>query len=145
MSERAEPDDFEVSGLGVEPPSDDDTPEPLPVHRIVPAVGAERLPPVTRQRRLREPVSIFSVESVLPLLSKCAPHSGPPPERQYAPRIERSHGLVKLTQVRIEETAEWREREERRRAKQVMPRPPASWRRNKSSKLRRLLGLDLGD
>jgi hypothetical protein len=143
MSERAEPDDLEAPALDAEQPlPDDDTPEPLPVHRIVPAVGAERLKAL---RGLRAPVCIFSVDTVLPLLGKCAPHSGPPPERQYAPRIERSHGLVKRTYVRIEETAEWREREERRRAKQVMPRPPASWRRNKSSKLRRLLGLDLGD
>ncbi len=143
MSERAEPDDIEAPALDAEQPlPDDDTPEQPPVHRIVPAVGAE---PLKALSGLRAPVCIFSVDTVLPLLGKCAVRAGPAPDKLYAPRVERTHGLVKLTRVRIEETAEWREREERRRAKQVMPRPTASWRNRKSKKLRSLLGLDLGD
>jgi hypothetical protein len=142
MSERAEPEDLEVSGLGAEPPSDDDAPDPAPVRRIVPALGAERLKAL---RGLHQPVCVFNAETALKLLGKCLIPVNPPPEALYAPRIERTHGLVRLTHVRIEETAEWREREERRRAKQRPPRPTASWRNTKSRKLRTMLGLDLGD
>jgi hypothetical protein len=146
VSDRAEPDELDAATVPAVEPGDidlhDDAPEPMPVHRVVPAVGAERLQAL---RGLREPVSIFSADTALRVLGKCGVPVSPPPEQLYAARVERTHGLVKLTHVRIEDTAEWREREERRRAKQRPPRPTASWRNRKSSKLRRMLGLDLGD
>jgi hypothetical protein len=146
MSDRAEPDELDAAAVPAVEPSDavlhDDAPEPPPVHRIVPAVGAERLQAL---RGLHEPVSIFSAGTALKVLGKCWLPVRPPPEVMYAPCIERTHGLVKLTHVRIEDTAEWREREERRRAKQRPPRPTASWRNTKSKKLRGMLGLDLGE
>jgi hypothetical protein len=146
VSERAEPDDLDAAAVPAVEPSDavlhDEAPEPMPVHRVVSAVGAERLHAL---RGLREPVSIFSADTALKMLGKCGVPVSPPPEQLYAVRVERTHGLVKLTHVRIEDTAEWREREERRRAKQRPPRPTASWRNRKSKKLRCMLGLDLGD
>jgi hypothetical protein len=48
-----------------------------------------------------------------------------PQLRQMGYRIERSPGVLRYTPVPLHETAEWKEREAARRARQIVPRPGA--------------------
>ena len=110
------------------------------IKRTVPAAGAEPLQPVAR---LRAPVSIFNPVTLTarrPIRLQAAT----PDAEQWAQRVVREHGVVRLVRVRVEETEAWRVKEEARRAKQRPPKPCAAMRRRKSAKLRKLLGIDLG-
>lgn len=146
MSERAEPDELDAAGgPAVDPPDAEphDAQELQPVQRIVPAADADRLHVLHGRWALRAPVSIFNVETAADMLAKCRAGRVPPPEPLYVPQVERTHGVVRLVRVRVEDTAEWQAKEQARRAKQRPPKPCAAMRRRKSEKLRKLLGLDL--
>ena len=97
----------------------DDVAEPAPVHRIVSAADA---PPV----QTVAVSSIFGLAATVQSLKRgrfgTAEQFAPPPYR-----VERSYadGTLRVIRQRPEETAEWQEREHRRRAKQRPPKPSA--------------------
>lgn len=103
----------------------DDIPEPGPVHRIVSAADAEPLKVI--------PVSsIFGLAATFKGLQRgrfgAAQADEDAPPKEPAPyRVERSwaDGVHRVIRQRPEETAEWQEREARRRAKQRPPKPTA--------------------
>jgi hypothetical protein len=139
MSDRESPDDEAAAAELALDAAADDVDDLPPVRRIVPAHEA---PPL--HLRLAAPVSIFHVETVATLLDLCGRRlhaelsTLPLPPR----RIERELGLVRVVEIRPEDTAAWREREQSRRAKQRPPPPTKGW-RTRSKKLRKVLGLDL--
>lgn len=135
MSDREAPDD-ELVACELE---GDDVADLVPIRRVVPAHEATPL-----GLRLAAPVTIFHADAVATLLDRCGRslHAQlrvlPPVPR----RIERDFGLVRVVEVRPEETAAWQEKEQARRAKQRPPPPTKGW-RTRSKKLRKVLGLDL--
>ena len=97
----------------------DDLAEPAPVHRIVSAADA---PPV----QTVAVSSIFGLAATVQSLKRG--RFGAPEQFTPAPyRVERSYadGTLRVIRQRPEETAEWQEREQRRRAKQRPPKPTA--------------------
>ncbi|MDB5779973.1 MAG: hypothetical protein JWP93_2338 [Polaromonas sp.] len=84
------------------------------IHHLVSAADA---PPL----KLTGPVSVFC-------LADAAIEWGfqeLPQLRQMGYRIERSPGVLRYTPLPLHETAEWKEREAARRARQIVPRPGA--------------------
>ncbi len=97
----------------------DDVEEPAPVRRIVSAADA---PPV----QTMAVSSIFGLAATVQSLKRG--RFGASEQFEPAPyRVERSYadGTLRVIRQRPEETAEWQEREERRRAKQRPPKPTA--------------------
>jgi hypothetical protein len=97
----------------------DDLPEPAPVRRVVSAADA---PPV----QTVAVSSIFGLAATVQSLK--AGRFGAAEQFTPAPyRVERSYadGTLRVIRQRPEETAEWQEREQRRRAKQRPPKPTA--------------------
>jgi hypothetical protein len=97
----------------------DDIPEPAPVRRVVSAADA---PPV----QTVAVSSIFGLAATVQSLK--AGRFGAAEQFEPAPyRVERSYadGTLRVIRQRPEETAEWQEREQRRRAKQRPPKPSA--------------------
>jgi hypothetical protein len=97
----------------------DDLAEPAPVHRIVSAADA---PPV----QTVAVSSIFGLAATVQSLKRG--RFGTAEQFEPAPyRVERSYadGTLRVIRQRPEDTAEWQEREQRRRAKQRPPKPSA--------------------
>lgn len=99
----------------------DDLPEPdaLPVRRVIRAVDAE-------------PLKVIAVSSVFGLAetARALKRGRFGTREQFEPppyRVERSYadGSVRVIRQRVEETAEWQEREAARRARQRPPKPTA--------------------
>ena len=103
---------------------DDDTADDWPtMRRIVPAEQTELLPDA-------------NLTSVFDLAHEPLKLRGTFTQRTRHPhyRIERGDGVTRYRQVEEQDTEAYREREIQRRARQVLPRPPASF-RTRSAKL----------
>jgi hypothetical protein len=101
----------------------DDLAEPAPVHRIVSAADA---PPVQTVAF----ASVFTMADAAKAAKALQQFGrfGAEQASEPAPyRVERSYadGTLRVIRQRPEETAEWQEREQRRRAKQRPPKPTA--------------------
>jgi len=85
------------------------------IHRIV---SAESVKPL----EIKAPTSIFNMGANVFKLK------GPAEKlTKKLMKVERIDGLVKCTQILEQDTLEWREREEQRRARQKPPKPGAKY------------------
>jgi len=114
----------------------DDWASAAPVHLVVSAAQRKPLRP-------KGPVSIFDAVAFLP---KLVPSRRPQVcARDVAQRaskvIELPDGGIRHIAIRVQETREWQEREEARRARQVPPKAPKEM-RGKGKKLAELVGSD---
>ncbi len=116
----------------------DDLPEPPPVRRVVSAADAPPVQPIAAS-------SIFGLAATVQSLK--AGRFGAAEQFEPAPyRVERSYadGTLRVIRQRPEETAEWQEREQRRRAKQRPPKPSAKV-RTRGKKVRQFDGETFDD
>ncbi len=102
----------------------DDVADPLPVHRLLAAADAPPLQGlgVSSVFGLADAAKAAKALRSLGRFGAAEPQALPP-----LLRVERFYadGAVRVIRQRPEETAEWQEREERRRAKQRPPKPTA--------------------
>jgi DNA-directed RNA polymerase len=95
----------------------DDEDDPLitapVIHRTIKASDAA---PIT----IKGPRSVFDIgRAGVPMNQKRVPKA-----EKTITRIERLEGVTRSVRILEQETAEWRERDEQRRARQILPRPP---------------------
>lgn len=107
-----------------------------PVRRVVPALSCKPL-------RVNGPRWVFELpasgEPLRIQLEALSDFARAEIRRVWSRTIVRQVGVIRCINVRTEETAEWREQEEARRARQVVPRPPRTA-RTFGKKLRALVG-----
>lgn len=104
-------------------PERDDVPEPMPVHRVVSAADA----PAVQTAGFASVFTMADAAKAAKALRQFG-RFGAAESFEPAPyRVERDYanGAVRVIRQRVEDTAEWQERERVRRAKQRPPKPSA--------------------
>lgn len=111
---------------------DPDAPDASPpIHRIVPAAG-------TALPKAAGPRSIFDAGDGLP--KPAGRGAGNTPIAWTTRKVQVADGVLQRFVIRPQETAEWAEREQARRARQKVPRTP--WKRRVGKKLAALIGAE---